>query len=325
MSCVNILVALILTIAARHTFARTINSLPPRCKPMAQFNTKCCAFHTTNRINVIARKNVGTWRHQTARSDFVKAKNRRLQISASSTDDDRNTDKLSFDDDIKRRIIASKLDDSTTVLFSNSKDKKEENETFEFAATNTVNARLMKELETSISATSNPGVKNESLKKIGGIFNGGRVRSDEERRRALKEARDLNGVNPFVCLGASSACFALSFALWKATSIITEYLTMNPIESELYVVQRIAAVLRNVVIGITSLGSGFCGVIGFGLLLLGFRVAYGVYVTGELDPTPPKVKSTGGVDRGYDPQALEDFNFMDAFDLMMGKKPNRKV
>ena len=63
--------------------------------------------------------------------------------------------------------------------------------------------------------------------------------------------------------------------------------------------------------GLSSLASGFFGVVGIGIFLLGLRVAYGV-VTGELDPTP--IKRPKG----------EEIVLPDVWSLMMGKRPNRR-
>ena len=59
----------------------------------------------------------------------------------------------------------------------------------------------------------------------------------------------------------------------------------HPLATDVYFVQRVTQVFRNAVMGLSSLASGFFGVVGIGIFLLGIRVAYGV-MTGELDPTP---------------------------------------
>ena len=64
-------------------------------------------------------------------------------------------------------------------------------------------------------------------------------------------------------------------------------LTSHPLETDLYFAQRLADVFRNAVMGVSSLASGFFGIIGLGIFVLGLRVAYGV-ATGEVDPTPIK-------------------------------------
>ena len=52
----------------------------------------------------------------------------------------------------------------------------------------------------------------------------------------------------------------------------------------MYPIQRGAVVARNLVVGISSLATGFTGVVGLGLLAMGIAVAIGV-AKGELDPS----------------------------------------
>ena len=82
-------------------------------------------------------------------------------------------------------------------------------------------------------------------------------------------------------------------------------------DSEVYFVIRSAQVVRNVAMGLISLASGFFGVTGLGIFLLGVRVAYGV-TTGELDPTPIKQNQKEKVD------------MPNVWDLMLNKKPGRR-
>ena len=244
---------------------------------------------------------------------------------------DQNTVTTSFSTettkDTPRRIIAAPPASRDSILNLDEKSKqhqRQQQDTTSKAATNTVNARLMEELNNSISSTANPATKNKTLRNIAGMF--ASSLTEEERQRALEEARDLNGVNPFACLIASVVCFAFSVGLWVATNFLTEVFVLHPIQTDVYAAQRLASVFRNVVVGMTSLGAGFSGVTGLGLALLGFRVAYGVYVTGELDPTPI-LKSSAIGDRGNDFKGVKEFDVRDAFDLMMGnnkKGRNRK-
>lgn len=78
-----------------------------------------------------------------------------------------------------------------------------------------------------------------------------------------------------------------------------------------------AGVFRNVVVGLSSLASGFFGVVGLGIFLLGVRVGYGV-IMGELDPTPIKVPKVVNDSGG------EEFVLPDVWELMMGKKKRRR-
>ena len=176
------------------------------------------------------------------------------------------------------------------------------------AATNTVNARLQAELAAAAEAEK-AGGKSKLAKKVRAAFKS--EKTDEERQRSIEEARNLNGVNPLVAGGSGLLAFGGSYALWTATSFIADLFANNPVETDFYTAARLSGVFRNVVIGLFSLASGFFGVIGLGLVLLGGRVAIGV-LTGELDPTPIRKRKD---------QELEMPNVID---LMLNKKPGRR-
>ena len=176
------------------------------------------------------------------------------------------------------------------------------------AATNTVNARLQAELAAAAEAEK-AGGKSKLAKKVRAAFKS--EKTDAERQRSIEEARNLNGVNPLVAGGSGLVAFGGSYALWTATSFIADLFANNPVETDFYTAARLSGVFRNVIIGLFSLASGFFGVIGLGLVLLGGRVAIGV-LTGELDPTPIRKRRD---------QEVEMPNVMD---LMLNKKPGRR-
>ena len=177
------------------------------------------------------------------------------------------------------------------------------------AATRTVNERLMAELEEAASKEKY-GSRSELTKKFSlDMFRS--TKTDEERKAAIEEARNLNGVNPVVTGVASVLALATAFGLWKATTALGIFFATHPVESDWYVVQRSTSVFRNVAIGLVSLGAGFCGVTGLGILLLTGRVAIGV-AKGELDPTPLPTKPG------------EEVEIPNIWDLMLNKKPNRR-
>ena len=179
------------------------------------------------------------------------------------------------------------------------------------AATNTINERLMAELQEA-EETERFGAKGKKLSLVDGF---GRTRkSDAEMKIAIAEARDLNGVNPLVAIGGSFFAFGVAAALWIATNKLGGYFASNPPDTEVYFVVRTAQVFRNVVMGMISLASGFFGVTGLGIFGMGVRVGYGV-MTGELDPTPIKTRST---------PTKESVDMGNMMDLMMNKKPGRR-
>jgi hypothetical protein len=135
-------------------------------------------------------------------------------------------------------------------------------------------------------------------------------KSEEERQRSIEEARDLNGVNPLVCIGGAAFAWACAGALWLFTTYLGALFATHPFETDVYFIQRLTQVFRNVVMGLSSLASGFFGVIGVGIFLLGLRVGYGV-MTGELDPTPIKRSKS------------EEIVLPDVWALMTGKSNRR--
>eukprot|EP00815_Leptocylindrus_aporus_P011664 CAMPEP_0116064972 /NCGR_PEP_ID=MMETSP0322-20121206/9441_1 /TAXON_ID=163516 /ORGANISM="Leptocylindrus danicus var. apora, Strain B651" /LENGTH=322 /DNA_ID=CAMNT_0003551109 /DNA_START=32 /DNA_END=1003 /DNA_ORIENTATION=+ len=152
------------------------------------------------------------------------------------------------------------------------------------AKVNTINERLLSEIKKSEDLQNNP--KTKTGKKTKEIFSAFKSqKTEEERQKAIEEAQNLNGVNPTVALGASFVAFAGAGILWYITGYLAALFATHPITTDIYSLQRLFAVFRNAVMGLVSLASGFFGVTGMGLFLLGVRVSYGV-MTGELDPTP---------------------------------------
>jgi len=208
-----------------------------------------------------------------------------------------------------------KNDDSTTIKIvstvsetTEQKDDAEEEPTGA-ADTNTINERLMEELKEATNQET--GGSSSVGKKLG--FDAFRSdKTEEEREAAIEEARNLNGVNPAVALAGSAFALAAAGGLWALTGFLAEYFVLHPIESDAFVVERVTAVMRNVIMGIVALASGFFGVTGLGIFLLGVRVAYGVS-TGELDPTPIKKA-----------KQEDELEMPNVWDLMMNKKPNRR-
>lgn len=103
---------------------------------------------------------------------------------------------------------------------------------------------------------------------------------------------DLNGINPVTTIVFSLLPAAASFALIQLSNYLSAHFAVQMLTSELYPVQRLAVVVRNLVVGLATLAGGFCGIISVGLLALGVTVAVGV-AKGELDPA--KDNATGNV------------------------------
>jgi hypothetical protein len=188
------------------------------------------------------------------------------------------------------------------------------------AATNTINQRLLAELQQA-EKKERFGPRSSAGEKLGLLDGFGRQRkTDEERKAAIAEARDLNGVNPTVAILGSFFALAVAGVLWISTNKLGGWFVNHPPDTEVYFVMRTAQVFRNVVMGLIALASGFFGVTGLGIFLLGVRVAYGV-ATGELDPTPiqKKANSLGSTLGGS-----SSVNLGNMLDLMLNRKPGRR-
>jgi hypothetical protein len=178
------------------------------------------------------------------------------------------------------------------------------------AATRTVNERLLEELSAA-SKKEKYGARSTVGKKLG-LDSFESSKTDAERAAAIQEAQNLNGVNPIVALVGSTFALASAGGLWVLTTYLATFFAMHPVTTDVYFVQRVSGVFRNIIMGLSSLASGFFGVTGLGLFLLGIRVAYGV-LTGELDPTPLKKSLKEDV-----------VDLPNVWDFMTNKKPGRR-
>jgi hypothetical protein len=210
----------------------------------------------------------------------------------------------------EQRTISAKTIDNDAIEFKASAPTST-GEPSSTAKTNTVNERLLAELQAATDAEKGPKTKVGAKFKDSFKYS---EKSDEEREAALEAAKDLNGVNPTVTILASFFAFGMAIGLWGTTQYLAGLFMTHPVPADApYAFTRAASVFRNAVMGLISLASGFSLVSGLGVFLLGCRVAYGVF-TGELDPTP--IKKVG--------LKNDEFEIPNVWDLMTNKKPNRK-
>mmetsp|Transcript_34623 Transcript_34623/g.35309 ORF Transcript_34623/g.35309 Transcript_34623/m.35309 type:complete len:255 (+) Transcript_34623:82-846(+) len=94
---------------------------------------------------------------------------------------------------------------------------------------------------------------------------------------------DLNGINPLTPLGFSIFPGVMSYVGFLGTQYMAAHFAINYVNSEYYPVQRAAIVLRNIVVGLFMMGTGFSGVVSIGLFCLGITVGLGI-MKGELLP-----------------------------------------
>jgi hypothetical protein len=201
-------------------------------------------------------------------------------LYSQSTDNDTGSN---IDDEIKRKLSAAPLQIDSIEIKTSKKsidgadgaNNGNDNNGSSDAKTNTVNQRLMAELQAATDAETGP--KTAIGQKFKDSFRY-TEKTDEEREIALEAARDLNGVNPTVTILASFFAFGMAFGFWAATQYLAALFLSHPVSADApYAFSRMASVFRNVVMGLSSLASGFSFVSGLGVFLLGVRVAYGKF------------------------------------------------
>ncbi len=225
----------------------------------------------------------------------------RIVINALSSENSSNDSEIGFSREIAENSITN-LDQQESLI------KLPQDGT---AATNTVNERLLAELKAAENKEKF-GARTSAGKKLAALDGFGRTRkTDQEIQAAIEAAKDLNGLNPIVVLLGSFFALGVAGGLWYATQQLGIFFAIHPVDTEVYFVIRASQVVRNIAMGLISLASGFFGVCGLGIFLLGVRVAYGVTI-GELDPTPIKQNQQ------------EKVNMPNMWDLMLNKKPNRR-
>ena len=185
----------------------------------------------------------------------------------------------------------------------------------------TINDRLLAEVQREVDKTKGIGTggrsgssdnNNSSSKKF--AFRYGPEKTEEERLAATQEAQNLNGVHPWSTILSSFFALGMAFGVWTFTQYLGEVFSSHPITTDVYFLQRLQGVFRNMIMGLFSLMSGFFGVNGLGILFLGLRVAYGV-LNGELDPTINNDKKA---------DANKNINFSNVWDLMTMDKRSMK-
>ena len=221
-----------------------------------------------------------------------------------ASEDDSSSPVTSTVDSVEKRFTAASAETSE-ILITPGESASNDELISSKAVTSSVNDRLMSEIQASVDKEKyGSGKTREYFKEFRS------QKTEEERQRSIEEARDLNGVNPLVCIGGAAFAWVCAGALWYFTTYLGALFASHPFETDVYFIQRLTQVFRNVVMGLSSLASGFFGVVGVGIFLLGVRVGYGV-MTGELDPTPIKKPKS------------EEIVMPDVWALMTGKNNRR--
>jgi len=111
------------------------------------------------------------------------------------------------------------------------------------------------------------------------------IQRDAPQLQLPNRQEDLNGINPITPISFSTVAILMSYVAWQISSYLSAHFAIEYVNSDIYPVQRLAIVSRNIVVGLSTLASGFSGVIAIGLILLGITVGVGV-AKGELNPNP---------------------------------------
>lgn len=91
---------------------------------------------------------------------------------------------------------------------------------------------------------------------------------------------NISHVNPLgAFVGAGAAAF-ISYIAWLTLGYTVNFFVTHPLTDQIYIVQRISAVVRTVLVCLFALGSGISGVTALGLFLLGIRTTAAA-ITGE--------------------------------------------
>lgn len=91
---------------------------------------------------------------------------------------------------------------------------------------------------------------------------------------------DISNTNPLSAFAGAGGAAFISFVAWQLLNATVAFAVSHPLDDQVYVVQRLAAVVRTTLVCLFALGSGISGVTGLGLALLGLRTSYG-HITKE--------------------------------------------
>lgn len=182
------------------------------------------------------------------------------KLSSFRADDlDRSFPELKDDIDMKPKISVRDFDE----------EKREEER---------ISRQNRQNIETrSVSMNTNKPFGSFTIDKIKS-FDTGRRFSDKAPQK-----EDLNGVDPFQAIMSSTIPAGMAVVGYFLTSYLIDHLAVQFLDSDVYPIQRAAVVIRNLIIGMSTLATTFAGVVSLGLLGMGVAVTVGV-LKGELDP-----------------------------------------
>ena len=175
---------------------------------------------------------------------------------------------MALDDD---RVLVDMQDDFPKRFTVQSYEEKEQEE------------KVAKRKREEKAAAANKPKTSASIGSISASDLKQRMITVEAPKQLERKKEDLNGIEPTRPFTFALVAAAMAFGLWALTTYMAGHFAIEYVDSEFYPLQRFAIFARNVVVGITTLGAGFSGIITLGLVALGVTVAQGV-ARGELDP-----------------------------------------
>lgn len=104
--------------------------------------------------------------------------------------------------------------------------------------------------------------------------------SSKSNESAAPSYIDISNANPLSAFAGAAGAACISIVAWKLLNATVQFSVSHPVDDQIYVVQRLAVVVRTTLVCLFALGSGISGVTALGLALLGVRTSYGI-VTGE--------------------------------------------
>ncbi len=89
---------------------------------------------------------------------------------------------------------------------------------------------------------------------------------------------------PVRCFAGAVVAGAIAVVLYRLTSAIAIAFASKPLQTDNFTTQRIAAAVRTLVVGLSSLGTGIFALAAFGLFALGIQL---LIHRAKAQPTPP--------------------------------------
>jgi hypothetical protein len=96
----------------------------------------------------------------------------------------------------------------------------------------------------------------------------------------VRKPVDISRVNPASALLGSVGAFVIFYCTWSILQLFVQFYFSHPFETDMYVLRRINAIVRTVLVGMFALASGISFVTSVGLLLLSGRTGIAA-LTGE--------------------------------------------